>query len=134
MKRSVLTTSTLAALVTCASLVAGCGGSSDVNPVDVLKKVGGCALPPGSSSGMKDAYGSLYSSCQFPSGASVSATNVTLETARSKGYRDAQPDDAHKIVSGKGFYLVVTADPESFSDGTVDLAYIAKAVGGKVSQ
>lgn len=122
------------AFVALASIAGGCG-SSTVNPVAVLKKIESCSLEPGSASGQKDAYGSTYAACTFSGGASVTATAIDIEQARKKGYEDAQAsDDAHKIVSGKGFYLVVTADPSDFDSGAVNVSSIAKQVGGKVRQ
>lgn len=115
-----------------------------MNPVDVLKKVDDCTIPAGVTMGERDAYGNLYASCEiedveFGKGkdAYVTSVDVTVravnpDTIADQGYENAEPDDSHKVIFGDGFYLTLSASPEVFGTGAVDVDAIAAAVDAEV--
>jgi hypothetical protein len=167
MKSRVLTTSAVLATL----LVAGCGGEttseepanslpateqgsstegdtahgSEVNPVDVLRRVPDCTIGAGVESGEPDMNGNLYASCEiqdveftedgtgYTTDVDVTARAVDPAAAQDLGYDELiTPDDSHQVIAGDGFFLVLAASPAVFGTGAVDLTKVATAVDGQV--
>jgi hypothetical protein len=85
--------------------------------------------------GQPDINGNMYAGCELPP-TNESVPHVTvraIDPSQLDGsYEDALPDDAHKVIYGKGFYVNVTGQPSDFASGAIDVASIADVVGGEV--
>lgn len=119
--------------------------ASEVNPVDVLRRVPDCTIGAGVESGEPDMNGNLYASCDiedveftedgtgYTTDVEVTARAVDPAAAQGLGYDEViTPDDSHKVIAGEGFFLVLTGSPAVFGTGAVDLEEIATAVDGEV--
>jgi hypothetical protein len=150
----------------CALLMSGCGKSDDsdgsdesrgpggttsseadrsteptATPVEILRRIKGCAIQDGAVIGEQDMNGNLYASCELPpvDYSPDYAPAVPTVTARVVGvdprtltvedYPVIAQDDSDRTILGDDFFLNVSAEPEALA--LVDVDAIADQVGGE---
>lgn len=104
------------------------------NPVDILRKIDGCTIPEGVTSG-RPWEGTRQAECQFLDGdivdASVTVTTIPAEFDARLEYPDHMPavdSDMEATIVGRGFMLKVL----DTTMRTVDINAVASAVGGEI--
>jgi hypothetical protein len=99
-------------------------------PVVLLKKIPGCALERGVSSGSRDFLGDLQATCRFADGESIEAISTSNPRANWNYGRNAKSD---KIIVGDDFIVVYSGVHEWETDTyrySVPPTSVATLLGG----
>ena len=151
MRTSAIAAGMLAAAVV---LLAGCGGGSGgtgpgvggqlggaaANPVDILHKITGCQLKPGTVNGEHDMLGNRMAECFLYDNNGSEGTTFTARTNSGQVRYlpnfgpDAFVDDNSKLITGRHWVVEINGDWSTYTSwfGPAQLQRLADQLGGTV--